>query len=104
MKNDDNLISVNILNREYTVKCNPHEVSSLQESASYLNEQMQKMKKNSKLNSGDQIAVITALNIAHELISLKNQQTNSIQNMSDRIHNLQNKIEIFLAEEQEVTV
>ena len=97
-------VSISVLDRTYNVKCNAHEVKDLQESAAYLDEQMNLMKQSAQTSSTDRIAVITALNIAHELMLMKKQQNNSIRNMSERIEHLQNKIENFLEAEEEIAV
>lgn len=99
-----NDVSVSILERTYNIKCEQHEVKDLKESANYLDKQMKLMKDNTQLSSTDRIAVITALNMAHELMLLKKQQNNSIRNMSERIEHIKNKIENFLAVQDEITV
>ena len=97
-------VTVSILDRSYHIKWDPHEVKDLQESADYLDKQMRSMKDSSQMSSTDRIAVITALNMANELMLMKKQQNNSIRNMSERIDQLKNKIENFLASEEEIEV
>lgn len=102
MKDTDNLISIRILDRHYQIKCPAEEAQELQESAQYVDQQMRKMRQNGGTTSTDRIAVVVALNTCHELMLLKKQQNQLTDNMSDRITELQNKIENFLDAEEKV--
>ena len=101
---DNNLIAVKILDRNYKVKCPPEKTHELQESASYVDDQMRKMLQSSSIHSTDRVAIITALNICHELMQLKKQKNNYIEVMNQRIQDLQRRIENFLASTEEVAV
>lgn len=100
----DNTLSVTILGRSYKIKCPPNQAQELQESAHYVDEQMRKVQQASNINSTDRVAVVTALNICHELIQLKKQKNNYIEIMNQRIQDLQHRIENFLATSEEVAV
>lgn len=101
---ENNIIAVKILGRSYKVKCPPDQTHELQESASYVNDQMKKIQKLTNTNSTDRVAIVTALNICHELIQLKKQKNNYIDVMNQRIQDLQRRIENFLASTEEITV
>lgn len=101
---DNNVVSVKILDRHYSIKCPPEQTHELQESVSYVNEHMKKIQRTTNMNSTDRIAVITALNISHELIQLRKQKNSYIDVMNQRILDLQRRIENFLASTEEVTV
>lgn len=104
MKEENHLISVKILDREYTVRCPKDEGKTLQEAAQYLDEQMSVVRQSGTITSADRVAVVTALNITHELLELRKQKTEYVDEVRNRVQNLQNKIENFLAAEEEVTV
>lgn len=59
-------VSVRILDKEYKVACPPEERDGLIRAADYVDEQMKKVRDVGKVTGLDRIAIITALNIAHE--------------------------------------
>lgn len=59
-------LDIKIQGREYRVACAPGEVDSLQAAATLLNERMAEIAKATK-STGERLAVMTALNLAHEL-------------------------------------
>ena len=56
------------------------------------------------INNIERIAVITALNICHELIQVRQQKNSYIDVMNQRIQDLQCRIENFLETNKEVVV
>lgn len=95
-----NSISVKIMGQEYKVKCPPDKIAELQESAVYLDRLMHEIRESSNILSLDRIAVIAALNTAHEMLILKRQKHAYIDSLSKRIGDLQQKIQQTLATEQ----
>ena len=59
---------VKILDKDYRISCPRHEEAALIESAHYLDSKMREIKSTGKVIGVDKIAVMAALNIAHELI------------------------------------
>jgi cell division protein ZapA len=101
---DGNLMAIKILDRTYKIKCTPHEVNDLQRASNYLDEKMRQFRQAANTVNTDTLAVITALNVTNELLSLKKQKGEYINEMQSRIDSLQNKIEKFLATQDEVAV
>ena len=64
-------VSVRLLDREYQVACPAEERSDLLDSAEYLDARMREVRDSGKVVGVDRIAVISALNIANELIKLR---------------------------------
>ena len=62
-----NIVSIKVMDRDYTVSCPPEQVESLQSAAKILDAQMREIQGNNKTVSLDRVAVLSALNIAHEL-------------------------------------
>ncbi len=104
MSDSDNIITIKILDRTYSIKCPAEEAQQLQESATLLDEQMRKIRQAGGGNSTDRIAVVAALNICHEMMLLKQQKNNYIDTMNQQIQDLQNRIKNFLGAEEEVAV
>jgi cell division protein ZapA len=104
MSEENNLISVKVLDREYNIRCPQNEESSLQEAARFLDDQMRVVRQSGTITSTDRVAIVTALNLAHELFQLRKQKTEYVDEVRDRVQNLQNKIENFLAAKEELAV
>ena len=62
-------LDVTILDRQYRVACPDDERESLMASVAYLDQKMREIKSAGKIAGADRIAVMAALNIAHELLS-----------------------------------
>jgi len=66
-----NTLDIKLLGKDYRVACPPEERESLQAAVDLLDERMGEMATKSK-STGERLAVMTALNLAHELLSQKN--------------------------------
>ena len=64
-------VEVQILDRPYRVACPDDERESLMASVAYVDQKMREIKSAGKIAGADRIAVMAALNIAHELLSSK---------------------------------
>lgn len=84
-------LELNILDRDYRVNCPDGAEAQLKDAARYLNEKMVEIKNTSstagKVLGVDRIAVIAALNIAHELLEVQQQQGNQNDRL-DKIHQM----------------
>ncbi|MGA7801988.1 MAG: cell division protein ZapA [Gammaproteobacteria bacterium] len=96
MTRDNSPVSVRILEKEYLVACPEDERDGLTASAEYLNSKMKEIRDSGKVVGADRIAVMAALNIAHELLQQKSRRQDYHQSMSSRIRVLQEKIELAL--------
>ncbi|MES9829304.1 MAG: cell division protein ZapA [Candidatus Thiodiazotropha sp.] len=96
MSNDQLPVTVNILDKEYRISCLPEERESLLQAAAYLDGQMREIRQNGRIIGTERVAVMAALNIANDLLSSQQSKENGSQNISRRIKNLQEKIEIAL--------
>ena len=61
-------VSVNILDREFLIGCTAEEKPGLIAAAAYLDAKMREIRSNARSAGVDRIAVMAALNIAHELM------------------------------------
>lgn len=64
-------IDVTLLGRSYRVACEENERESLLQAVAYLDGKMNDIKAAGKVAGSERIAVMAALNIAHELLSTK---------------------------------
>ena len=61
-------INVSILDKDYKVACPPGEQSALLESAKFLDSKMREVRDSGNIMGSERIAVITALNMANDLL------------------------------------
>jgi cell division protein ZapA len=61
-------LDVTIFGREYKVACNENERAELAEAVAYLDRKMREIRDRGKVVGIDRIAVMAALNIAHDLL------------------------------------
>jgi cell division protein ZapA len=64
-------IRVSILGKEYQVACPPEERADLYACASLLDERMRRVRDAGRVVGADRIAVMVALNLAHEMLSCR---------------------------------
>jgi len=62
-------VSIHILDKEYLVACPEDERQDLLASADYLDKKMREIRDSGKVVGQDRLAVMAALNIAHELLN-----------------------------------
>lgn len=81
-------VTVNILDRDYQVACEPGEREALLDSARYLNDRMRQIKAGGSVIGLERIAVMAALNITHELLregSERGANDAQLQRLTDKI-------------------
>jgi cell division protein ZapA len=89
-------VSLIILGKEYRIACDPEEQDDLVHSAQQLDVQMRKMRDSGKITGSDRIAVMAALNLAHELQLMKNQNALLNERLSECLTKMSHKIENVL--------
>jgi len=95
-------IDVNILGRSYKVACEDGERDALLQAVAYLDGKMGEIKKTGKVNGTDRIAVMAALNIAHELLSVKVGSGFDIGQAKRRISVIEAKLDEALAKQDKL--
>ena len=98
-------LTVNLLGREFRVACTEGEEKELLASADYLNRKLKEVRDVGKVVGNERIAIMAALNIAHELMSNKHgsSQPSSFDGAAirRRIVAMQETLESALAADQE---
>ncbi len=85
-------INISILDKDYKVSCPPGEQSALLESAKFLDGKMREVRDSGNIMGSERIAVITALNIANELLRSSNLEKELGQELPPRLKSMENKI------------
>jgi cell division protein ZapA len=88
-------VSIRILGKDYTIACPSGAQRSLISSAKDIDDKMRELRKSGKIIGSERIAVITALNLAHELNSA-NEKSSVDDDIIKRIDKLQQKIDSTL--------
>jgi cell division protein ZapA len=95
-------ISVRLLDREYQVACPTEERADLLDSAEYLDAKMREVRDAGKVVGLDRIAVISALNLANELIKLRRHGSTLDGDVGARLRTLRERVEAALERGQQL--
>lgn len=71
MADTSQTVEVTLLGRTYRVACAEGEREALMQAVAYLDAKMNEIRKAGKVMGAERIAVMAALNVAHELLSVK---------------------------------
>ena len=95
-------VSVRLLDREYQVACPVEERSDLLDSAEYLDAKMREVRDSGKVVGLDRIAVISALNLANELIKLRRNGSSIDAELGTKLQKLRERVESALEKGQQL--
>jgi cell division protein ZapA len=93
MSQEQARVSVRIMEKEYVIACPYEERTALLDTAEFLNSRMREIRDSGKVVGLDRIAVMVALNLANELLRLKNQDARLESEASGRVRALRERVE-----------
>ena len=96
---DENSLDIRIMDKDYTVVCPKDQQVQLIDSARFLNNRLTEIKRKGSIIGSERIAVMAALNLAHELLSSQ-KNTNSCADLDNRVLNLHNRIDSVLQDSE----
>ena len=94
-------LDITILGRAYQVGCKPDERESLLKAVQLVDGKMRELADKTR-GAGERLAVMTALNIAHELITLKTPNHVDEAELKRKIEGMQARIEKTLGEQEQL--
>jgi cell division protein ZapA len=99
-------LTISLLGREFRVACPDGEEKQLLASADYLNRKLKEVRDTGKVVGNERIAIMAALNIAHEIVSNKSNANATPASFDGaairrRIVAMQETLETALAADQE---
>ena len=97
-------VSVRILEKEYQVACPVEERSALLDAAELLNGKMREIRDGGNVLGLDKIAVMAALNLANELINVRNRDSASDNGITGKIRQLRERVETALSHGQQLEI
>jgi cell division protein ZapA len=89
-------VSIRVLDREYTVGVEPDERDSLMAAAKLLDAKMRDVRGANRMAAVDRVAVLAALNLAHELQQLRNDNAARDRELTRTLGELQGKLDALL--------
>lgn len=89
-------VTVKILDREFTVGCEPSEREGLLSAATLLDGRMREIRNGNRMASVDRIAMLAALNLAHEFQQLARATRQREQALAGSLGELNRKLDGLL--------
>jgi cell division protein ZapA len=86
-------VNIRILDREYTVGVHPDERDGLLSAARLLETKMREVRGSNRMAAVDRVAVLAALNLAHELEQLRNQNAARDRELARTLSELNRRID-----------
>lgn len=86
-------VSIRLLDREYTVGCEPDERDDLLAAARMLDSKMRDIRGSNRMAALDRVAVLAALNFAHELQQLRGDGDSRDRELSRTLDELHRKLD-----------
>jgi cell division protein ZapA len=100
MSDGADTVEVNLLGRTYRVACEEGERESLMQAVAYLDAKMNDIRKAGKVMGAERIAVMAALNVAHELLSIRVGSGFDVGKAKRRINAIESQIDEAIAKQE----
>jgi len=102
MSDSKKTLDIKILDRELRIACPEEERGELLDAVAYLDKKMQEIRDAGKIASVERIALMAALNITHELLTVKVGRGIDLADVKRRMDSMQTAIEEVLAEQDKL--
>ena len=99
---DQARVSVRIMDKEFVVACPYEERSALLDAAEFLNARMREIRDTGKVVGLDRIAVMAALNLAHEYLKGKYRESRLDNGVGQRVRAMRERVEGALGKSQQL--
>jgi len=86
-------VNIKILDREFTVGCEPDERDGLLAAANLLDARMREIRGSNRMAALDRVAVLAALNLAHEFMQLKAETQSREQTLNRTLVDMNRKLD-----------
>src|SRR3954471_14606111 len=95
-------VEVSLLGRTYRVACDDHEREALMQAVAHLDSKMNEIRKAGKVMGAERIAVMAALNVAHELLSVKLGAGFDMGQAKQRITAIESQLDAAIAKQEKL--
>jgi len=99
---DQARVSVRIMEKEYVIACPYDDRSALLDAAEFLNARMREIRDSGRVVGIDRIAVMAALNLAHEYLKGKDRESKVDNGTGQRVRALRERVEGALGKSQQL--
>lgn len=89
-------VIIRILDREYTVGCEPGERDSLSAASRLLDARMREIRGGNRVAALDRVAVLAALNLAHELQQLRDETERKDRELRGTLDSVEQRLDALL--------
>lgn len=102
MSSEPKALDITIMGREFRVSCRDEERQELLEAVAFLEKRMREVKDGGRVVGAERIAIIAALNIAHELLTTRVGNGFDLGDVRRRIASMQAVVDRALTEQDEL--
>jgi len=102
MADGQKTVEVSLLGRSYRVACEDGEREALMQAVAYLDGKMNEIRKGGKVMGAERIAVMAALNVAHELLSVRLGTGFDVGQAKRRISAIESKLDSAIAKQEKL--
>ena len=95
-------VEVQLLGRTYRVACEDNEREALMQAVAYLDAKMNEIRRAGKVMGAERIAVMAALNVAHELLTVKLGTGFDMGQAKRRLLALESQIDAAIAKQEKL--
>ena len=95
-------VNIRVLDKDYQVACPVDEEAALHDSARLLDEKMREVRDSRKMVGADRVAVMAALNLAHDLLQLQSGTGGDESSVNHKLRSLQNKVEAAITRSRQL--
>jgi len=95
-------VEVELLGRTYRVACEDDEREALMQAVAYLDGKMSEIRRAGKVMGAERIAVMAALNVAHELLSVRLGAGFDLGQAKRRISEIESRLEEAIAKQEKL--
>jgi cell division protein ZapA len=104
MSDDSSRVTVRILDKDYQIACPQEERAQLLDAAEYLTTQMREIRDGGRVVGLDRVAVMAALNLAHELLQERGRAEGLDQDVQTKLQNLRERVEVALSDSRQLEI
>jgi cell division protein ZapA len=95
-------VEVQLLGRTYRVACEDDKRSELMEAVAYIDGKMNEIRRAGKVMGAERIAVMAALNVAHELLSVRVGGTFDLGQARQRLSAIESQLDQAIAKQEKL--
>ena len=95
-------VEVTLLGRTYRVACDDGEREALMQAVAYLDGKMNEIRKSGKVMGAERIAIMAALNVAHEMLSVKLGTGFDLGQAKRRISAIESQLDSAIAKQEKL--